>query len=47
MSNIQQARELVEEVLISYVVDEDARKLLRKALRLLRPTTRKRQETAK
>jgi hypothetical protein len=47
MSNIQQARELIEEVLISYVVDDDARKLLRKALRLMRRPSRKPQETNK
>ena len=36
MSNIPQARQLIEEVLMTHYVDEDARKLLKKALRLMR-----------
>lgn len=36
MSDIPAARELIEEVLMSYVVDDEARKLLRKALRLMK-----------
>jgi len=41
MSDIPQARDLVEEVLISCVIDDDARKLLRRALRLMRRSPRK------
>jgi hypothetical protein len=41
MSDIPQARELIEEVLISCVTDDDAKKLLRKALRLMRRSSRK------
>jgi hypothetical protein len=35
MSNIPQARELIEQVLLTCVLDLEARSLLRKALRLM------------
>ena len=41
MSNIPQARQLIEEVLLTCVMDNEARSLLRKALRLMRRSTRK------
>jgi hypothetical protein len=40
-SKISQARELIEEALTYDVIEEDAKKLLRKALRLLRRQPRK------
>ena len=36
MSNIPQARELIEQALLTCVIDPEARSLLRKALRLMR-----------
>jgi hypothetical protein len=40
-SKIVQARECIDEVLISCIIDDEAKKLLRKALRLLRRQPRK------
>ena len=36
MSDIPAAREIIEEILLTHTVDEEARKLLRKALRLMK-----------
>jgi hypothetical protein len=40
-SKISQARECIDEVLTSCITDDEAKKLLRKALRLLRRPPRK------
>lgn len=42
-SDIPQARKLIEEVLLIHVTDDEAKKLLRRALRLMKRPPRDRQ----